>query len=333
MPEDPAKAQRRIVRSWRALTGGSAIRDDARPTLLAVSGGADSSALAIALAGKPGIKAIGHVVHDLRPAAQAEADREFVEQLGQKLSLPVRVERVRVGKGNAEGNARAARYAALASVADAFGCQYVAVGHHADDVLETMLANLIRGAGVRGLRGPAPRRTLSHAVTLVRPMLHTTRVQAEAICHAKNWQWAHDATNEDPGTADAPLRAALRARVLPVLEELRPGAAARAARAADAIREAARVVEQSADAQWSAVVTTQDGDLEVDRVAFAACPSAVREGLLRRAIAHLGNRGHDRLSAATTRSLTGWMIGGQGTRTVAGLRFEHARDGVRISRA
>lgn len=309
------------------------MRDDARPTLLAVSGGADSSALAIALADKPGVEAIGHVVHDLRPPEQAEADRELVEQLGQMLSLPVHIERVHVPKGNAEGNARTVRYEALAAMAQATGCRYVATGHHADDVLETMLANLIRGAGLRGLRGPAPRRQLSDAVTLVRPMLHTTRTQAEAICQAHDWSWARDATNADPGTTDSPLRAALRARVLPVLEDLRPGAATRAARAADAIREASRVVEQSTDAQWATVVAVRGSGLEFDRAALAACPHAVREGLLRRAIAYFGHEGHDRLSAITARSLAGWMVAGRGSRTAAGLRFEHTHDGVGVSRA
>lgn len=332
MPEDTATAQRRIIRSWRALTGGSAVRDDARPTLLAVSGGADSSALAFALAGKPGVTGIGHVVHDMRPPEQSEADRELVEQLGQKLSLPVQVERVHVPRGNAEGNARTVRYEALAAMAQATGCRYVATGHHADDVLETMLANLIRGAGLRGLRGPAPRRTLSGTITLVRPMLHTPRAMAEMICQTHEWKWAFDATNEDIGFAEAPLRAALRARVLPVLEELRPGAATRAARAAEAIREAARVVENSAQAQWSAVVSARDGSLEFDRTAFAACPPAVREGLLRQALVHFGGHGHDRLSAATARSLSSWIVAGRGSRTAAGLRFEHTHDGVGVSR-
>lgn len=333
MPEDTATAQRRIIRSWRALTGGSAVRDDARPTLLAVSGGADSSALAIALAGKPGVSGIGHVVHDMRPPEQSEADCELVEQLGQKLSLPVHVERVHVPRGNAEGNARTVRYEALAAIAQATGCRYVATGHHADDVLETMLAHLIRGTGPRGLRGPAPRRQLHDGITLVRPMLHATRAQAEAICKAHSWQWADDATNNDPGTPDAPLRAALRARVLPVLEELRPGAATRAARAAQAIREASRVVEHATDSAWLKVIAQRGAVLEFDRPAFAACPHAVREGLLRNALAHFGGRGHDRLSAATARLLAGWMASGRGERTVAGLRFEHAQERVVVSRA
>lgn len=334
MGDDAAAARRRIVRSWRLLTGGPSVRDGDRPTLLAVSGGADSSALAFALAGRPGVAAIGHVVHDMRPSEQAQADRLEVERLGRVVGLPVYVEQVRVaevvGAGNAEAGARRARYAALAGLARGAGCRYVAAAHHADDVLETMLANLIRGAGPRGLRGPAPRRGLEGGVSLVRPMLRVTRVQAEAICREARWRWAHDGTNDDPGGAGAPLRAALRARVLPVLEELRPGAAERVARAAEAVGEAVRVVELAVDTAWHTAAGEREGAVELDREAFAACPAAVREGLLRRAIRRLGDTGHDRLSAASARSLLVWVETGRGTRTVAGVRFE-LRGGVLLA--
>ncbi len=333
MREDTAAIQRRIVRSWRALTGGPGVPDADRPTLLAASGGADSAALALVLARKTGVKAIGHVVHDLRPPEQAQADRSLVEKLGEALDLPVRIEHVNVKGGNAEASARRLRYEALARLAVNAGCRYVAVAHHADDVLETMLANLMRGSGPRGLRGPAPRRQLTDGVTLVRPMLHVTRAQAEAICRASRWQWAHDATNDDPGGADAPLRAALRARVLPVLEELRPGAAERAARAAQAIGEAVLVVERAVDEAWPAVTVDRDGVLVLNRARFLACPAAVREGLLRRTVGHFGDHGQDRLSSASARSLWAWIETGRGVRIIAGLRFEHLGGSVAVSRA
>jgi tRNA(Ile)-lysidine synthase len=331
--EEVATAQRRIVRSWRSLTGGPAVRDAHRPTLLAVSGGADSCALALALAGRTGVQCIGHVVHDMRPRDEAEADRHMVEKLGLKLGLAVRVEHIEVGPGNAEGNARRLRYAALAKMAADARCTYVAAAHHADDVLETMLANLIRGAGPRGLRGPEPRRRLDENTTLVRPMLHVTRKEAEAICETAGWQWSHDATNDDPGGQDAPLRAAIRARVLPVLEGLRPGASIRASRAAEAVGQAVRVVEAAVDAALPAFAMVEGDGVRLDTGVLVECPPAVREGLLRRVLGHVGEAGHDRLSAATTRSLLGWMLEGRGTREVAGLRFEHAGSSVLVSQA
>ena len=333
MHEEARRAERQIVRAWRSLTGGAGVRDRDRPTLLAVSGGADSCALALALARNMGVLAIGHVVHDMRTKDQAEADRQEVEKLGRALGLAVRVEHVKVGAGNAEASARRLRYAALARLAVDAGCSYVAVAHHADDVLETMLANLVRGAGPRGLRGPAPRRKLDEGVTLIRPMLHVTRADAEDICRAHDWVWAEDATNADTGTADAPLRAALRARVLPVLEELRPGASRRAARAGEAIGQTVRVVEAAVEAAWPAFAAEEGGTLRLDTGVLGACPPAVREGLLRRVLGHLGDGGHDRLSAATARSLLAWMLKGQGSRTAAGLRFQHRGASVLVSRA
>ena len=321
------------MRAWRALTGGPAVRDADRPTLLAVSGGADSSALALALAGRPGVRAIGHVVHDLRPAAEAQADLALVERLGERLGLPLHVERVRVPPGNAEGNARTERYAALKRLAAATRCRYVASAHHADDVLETMLANLIRGSGPRGLRGPAPRRRLGNVAVLVRPMLHATRAQSEALCAHHDWAWAHDATNDDPGDQTARLRAALRARVLPVLEELRPGAATRAARAAEAVREAVGVLEREVERAWATSVRAEDRELVIDAAGFTACAPAVREGLVRRMIDQLGGTGHDRLSSASVGSLAAWIGGGRGERTVAGLHLSHDGGAIRVSKA
>jgi tRNA(Ile)-lysidine synthase len=315
------------------LTGGPDVRDGDRPTLLAVSGGADSSALALALGRRPGVLAIGHVVHDMRSKKDAEADREVVEELGERLGLPVRIERVRLGKGNAEASARQLRYEALAGLADDAGCRYVATAHQADDVLETLLANLVRGTGPRGLRGPAHRRAISAGVTLVRPMLRVTRAQAEAICRKAHWRWVEDETNVDPGGADAPLRAALRERVLPELEALRPGAALRAARGAEAVGEAVRVVEGVVGGAWASMAVEREDAVELEREAFGACPAAVREGLLRRVIRHFGDAGHDRLSASTARSLLVWIDAGQGSRVVAGVRFEIAGAVLRATRA
>ncbi len=314
------------------LTGGPEVRDGDRPTLLAVSGGADSSALALALGRRPGVLAIGHIVHNMRPKKHAETDRRHVEKLGDLLDLPVHVEFVVLGKGNAEESARRLRYEALAKLAGNAGCRYVAAAHQADDVLETLLANLVRGTGPRGLRGPAPRRSISDDVTLVRPMLRVTRDQAEAICRKAHWHWAEDATNMDPGGADAPLRAALRERVLPALEELRPGAALRAARGAEAVGEAVRVVEGVVGGAWASMAAETDDAVEFDREAFGACPAAVREGLLRRVIRHFGDAGHDRLSSSTARSLLVWIDTGKGSRVVAGVRFAVAGSALRATR-
>ena len=220
---------------FRRLAPGSA-----RP-LIACSGGADSCALVLAIASAFPQAVVAHVVHDLRPRKQALADRDVAKALAASLGLwfvQGKAE-VRAAGGNAEGAARRLRYAALLRLAREHTCDAVLSAHHADDQLETMLMALIRGSGPAGLRGVRARRKLvsgatggsstsAPSIALIRPMLQTTRADARALCRQMGVEWAEDATNADTRR----LRAALRARVLPILEELRPGASRRAARSA-----------------------------------------------------------------------------------------------------
>jgi tRNA(Ile)-lysidine synthase len=156
---------RTVSRAWRELTGGlTRGRDSQRRTLIACSGGADSSGLAIALASavsKPRMQfVVAHVVHDMRAEDEALADRDATKGLAARLGLEFVESRVRLRglSGNAEAVARRLRYAALKQLAEDHGCGFIATAHQADDQLETMLMKLIRGAGPRGLAGVAPSR-------------------------------------------------------------------------------------------------------------------------------------------------------------------------------
>lgn len=241
---------RRIVAAWRELTGGRSTRDTGRRTLLAVSGGADSSALAIALARGLGAKrcgkllVVGHVQHDLRPLADCERDQSRAAELAGRLGLAFcsSIVRVRGEPGNVESIARRERYAALVRMARAAGCAFIATAHQGDDVLETLIMRLVRGTGVRGLAAIHPARRLADGITLVRPMLGVDRAASEAICAAEGWAWCEDVTNRD----EALLRNRVRARVVPVLKELSPKITVRAAALAAAAREVDRVVRDGA---------------------------------------------------------------------------------------
>jgi len=238
------RASRRIVASWRRLTGGERVRDAARPTLVACSGGADSSALVLALATTGARIVVGHVVHDLRPHERAGADRDVAGELADRLGLVFDEAYVAVAErpGNTEAEARDARYAALATMAEAQHCRFVASAHHADDQLETLLMRLIRGAGLGGLGGVSPSRSLSGVVTLVRPMLAVRRLDAERICRLAEWAWAVDETNTD----ESRLRSAIRHGAAAQLAELEPAAAEHAAEAAELLRDAAGVIDDAA---------------------------------------------------------------------------------------
>jgi tRNA(Ile)-lysidine synthase len=226
------------------------VRDAARRTLVACSGGADSAALAIALAGRSGGArasiVLAHIVHDLRPEREALADRDRTRALAAMLGVECveGVARVRSLKGNAEANARRSRYAALAALAIEHQCQFVATGHQGNDQLETLLMRLLRGSGLRGLRAIRASRGIGRGVVLVRPMLGVTREDAERLCAIATYEPAIDATNADVSR----LRSALRHEVVPILARMNPGVYAHATDAAALIDEAQRVVSRRARA-------------------------------------------------------------------------------------
>ncbi len=253
LPSRSDGASRAVVAAWRRLTaseGWTTARtpDADRRTLVACSGGADSAALAICLAsasaGARRSVVLGHVVHDLRPASLALADRDRARGLALRLGVEFVEREVRVVgmAGNAEANARRARYAALAEMAREAGCPFVATAHHADDQLETLLMRVVRGSGLRGLACIHASRRLAAGVRLVRPMLVASREDSLRICVLAGYEPAVDATNADTTR----LRAALRAGVLPQLRQLNRGVAAHAVEIATAAREAQALIRRRA---------------------------------------------------------------------------------------
>ena len=212
---------REIIAAWRRLTSppDARRRGPGEAVLVACSGGADSSALVLALASAGARGVVAHIVHDLRPRRVAHADRDAARRLAERVGWPFVTASVRVKAlpGNAEANARRARYQALARLAAKRSLRFIATAHHADDQIETVLMRLLRGAGPSKLAGIRERRGLSGAI-LIRPMLCISRAQARAICSAAGWKWREDATNADRTR----LRARLRAEVVPRLRRIRP---------------------------------------------------------------------------------------------------------------
>lgn len=265
---DPAVAS--IAKAWRTLTSGRTSHSGRRlgpgePTLIACSGGADSSALAIAMRAVTDRIVLAHVVHDMRPRAEALADRDAVRALAELLGVPFVEAEVSVRHApadaasehakhlgaNIEQVARVRRYEALARLALDAGIHFVATAHHAQDQLETLLMRLMRGAGPQGMRGIAPRRPLhptslptspaasadERAVWLIRPMLGISRADTERLCSESGWSWRDDATNLDTSR----VRAAVRQRVVPALLSIAPNADLRAAQTSGMLREIADI--------------------------------------------------------------------------------------------
>lgn len=292
------------------------MRDDDRPTLVACSGGADSSALLLALATVSPPPAAAHIVHDMRSAEEAEADLDLTANLCAHLGLAFHEGRVRVAAdaGNAEANARRARYAELALIARRSGCRFVATGHHADDQLETVLMRLLRGTGLRGLAGIHPVRGMGPGLTLVRPMLGVTHAEALALCGRCGWVWAEDRTNGDVSMR----RAAVRARVLPVLREIEPNAAHHAVGLGDALRAAQEAVSARA------AELEQAGEREGELIFFSRMMlrgqerAVLAELIMRLHHSKTGGRRRDRINRQSLTTCIGSICGMSG----AGREFD-----------
>lgn len=236
----------KIVGRWRRLTGGSAVRDPDRPTLVALSGGPDSSALLIALASvNPARIVAAHIKHNLRPDALQNQDAKAARLLAEQLGVEFHESEITIPDSeNAEAGARTRRYDQLAEIARASGCSYIATGHHAQDQLETMLMALIRGTGLAGLAGIADSRELTDQVTLVRPALTTARSELESLCRSIGFTPAHDETNDDTTRQ----RAWLRSEILPsILEHSDDDLPDRLASASGLLSQAQSVIEDRVD--------------------------------------------------------------------------------------
>jgi tRNA(Ile)-lysidine synthase len=191
--------------------------------LVAVSGGADSVALLRGLSQLrvtgEGRLVVAHFNHKLR-GAESDVDQEFVESLarevGLEYALGAAAESLHASHGGQglEGAAREARYEFLAQVADQYGARYVATAHTADDHVETVLFNLIRGTGLAGLAGIPRVRQLTEGATLIRPLLCVSRDEVLEYLNLLGKTWREDETNK---TLDF-TRNRIRHELLPLLE-------------------------------------------------------------------------------------------------------------------
>lgn len=237
------------------------------PVLLAVSGGPDSLALAASACYAARERAIRlyslTVDHGIRPESAAEA-AAVCQQL-RAWGIEADIAKVQLGVGDGpEGEARSARYAALAARAEQIGVvqndgnrqpALVLLGHNANDQAETVLLGFGRGAGARSVSGMPFRGSLPlHSeVPMCRPFLEFTRAEIEKICTELHLQPVEDPSNKPSGpwkAADgSPLRrSALRHQAIPVLEEiLGPGLVPALARTAKLLQADEEVLSGQAE--------------------------------------------------------------------------------------
>ena len=261
--------------------------------VVAVSGGPDSLALLHALARTRRETSLrlqaAHLDHGLR-GAESEADAAFVAKTCRVLGLDLCSEAAdteafrRTHRLSLEDAARRLRYRFLARVAAELGARAVAVGHTVDDQAETVLMNIVRGAGLTGLRGMSEssrRRIKGTDVHIVRPLLAgVSRSDTEGYCEALGLSPRHDSSN----SSLLMLRNRIRHEVMPSLGRINPQVRDAILRLSESARRDLTYLERAVDDAWADVATVRSDRILVDRAGFAVLDASVGAHLLRRAV-------------------------------------------------
>lgn len=254
--------------------------------VVGVSGGPDSLCLLDVLTGLGFPTLVAHFDHRWRSGSWRDA--QFVLRTARRLGLPAVVERAERGEatpGADEEAARISRYRFLVREARRWGASAIATGHTADDQAETILMHLLRGTGVHGLRGMTPRTDLRtwgalgnpNDLSLVRPLLGTTRAETEAYCRERGFRPRRDPTNLDRSF----FRNRLRHELLPTLARYNPRIRDILVRTGEVMRQEVEMVEAMVEAAAPAVLDSNAaGTVRIDRNAFLSQPGPVQAGLL-----------------------------------------------------
>ncbi len=262
-----------------------------QPILAGVSGGPDSLCLMNVLR-KAGYRVIvAHFNHKLRP--DSDADANTVEQTAGRLNLKWVIEKGDVReyadaqKLSIEEAARILRYRFLMEQARKFNAQAVAVGHTADDQVETVLMHFLRGAGLAGLKGMTHRtiiHTFDSEIPIVRPLLDVWREETIVYCAANGLRPRHDPSN---ASLDF-FRNRLRHLLIPTLESYNPRFREVVWRTSRSLAGDHEIVLQMLDDAWKEVVTQETKDfVAFDSSALTKHRLGLQRNLIRRAMERL----------------------------------------------
>ncbi len=246
--------------------------------VVAFSGGPDSAALLHALgqAGLWKLLAI-HVDHAMR--SDSASDAVAAGRLAGAFGVECRV--VRLDKPPAgETQARAERHAILADIARETGAAAIALGHTADDQLETLLLHLARGTGLKGLRGMSDWEMGPAGVRVTRPLLALTRREIEHYVQIHGIPALQDPSNFDPAFAD---RNRVRLGAVPALREINPRITQAVARLSRLVAEDDEALDAWAAREYDALAEQSGAPGVFALRQFRALPLAIRRRLVRRA--------------------------------------------------
>lgn len=230
--------------------------------IVAISGGADSVALLLLL------DEMGYKVHALHcnfhlRGEESDRDERFCEDLCLKKNIPFHrihfdtLMYAETHKMSVEMAARELRYRYFEQLRKDIGAEGICVAHHQDDTVETVLLNLVRGTGLRGLTGIQPRNG-----AILRPLLCVTRTEIEAYLATKQQDYVTDSTNLETDF----VRNKIRLQVVPLLRQLNPAVSENIVRTAEHLTEAQKVLD--------AVVDTYKGSNQLDLCALQQVGSA-----------------------------------------------------------
>lgn len=313
---DERDFHRRLITATRDLIEPGAC------VVCAVSGGADSMALLHGLSAINDRKclnwwlSVAHLNHGLR--REAAADAEFVRNAAEKLGIEVIVEHADVPEESKATNetieetGRRVRYEFLERAAADAGAGIVAVGHHADDQAETVLHNIIRGTGLRGLTGMPALRPIreSSDIRLVRPLLGFRKIELLEYLADRRISHREDTTNAD----QTATRNWIRRTLLPLLEDRQnPQVAAALGRLSDQGRDLDQVVSWAAGlALNQCLIRGDQGAVVLSAAAAARLPRLLQFEVLKKAIERVGvgrqSVGYDCLASAVD------LLGGDASR-------------------
>ena len=258
------------------------------PVVVGVSGGPDSLCLMSVLR-KMGYRIIvAHFNHKLRP--DSDTDANIVEQTAARLNLVSVIESGDVRayadqeKLSIEEAARMLRYRFLIQQAHHFNAQAVAVGHTADDQVETVLMHFIRGAGLAGLKGMSHRtiiQSFDPEIPIVRPLLDTWREETVVYCAANGFRPRHDPSN---ASLDF-FRNRLRHLLIPTLESYNPRFREVIWRTSHSLEGDYETLTSVLDDVWKACVAQESvGFIIFNSAALVRQPPGLQRNLIRRAI-------------------------------------------------
>jgi tRNA(Ile)-lysidine synthase len=272
----PAEFERRFRALWRQCAPPS---DD--PLLVALSGGLDSTVLLYLLRFQLGRRPrliAAHFDHAMR--AESAADALWVAGLCRAWNIPLVSERAVVAPRGEEA-ARRARHDFLRRTCAEVGAAAILTAHHADDQAETVLFRVLRGTGLAGLAGMAPKEESG----ILRPLLGFWRAELLRYARSANLRWREDRTNAERAAA----RNRIRNELLPWVESaVAPGARQNLVNLAENARDAEALIGPAARAAEAAVARSEGGAVLLARAELAGYDRALASEVLRNVLRRFG---------------------------------------------